>query len=304
MGKIAFVFAGQGAQYPGMGKDLYEKYPSVRGIFDLLGDKLRKIAFEGPAEELSITINTQPCLFSVDLACARLLAENGVAADAVAGFSLGEIPAAAFAGIMSDREAFDFVSLRASVMQKAASENPGAMLAVIKLTAEEVGKICASVPDAWPVNFNCPGQTVVACAESSVTLLQSAVLNNGGKAIRLQVGGAFHSPFMESASVEIRNYLSDKTPGEMKLPVYSNVTADVYGASPWELLSQQVKNPVRWQKTVENMLNNGIDTFVEVGAGKVLSGLIRKTNADVKIYNVDDVESLENTLEVIRNAER
>jgi [acyl-carrier-protein] S-malonyltransferase len=304
MGKIAFVFAGQGAQYPGMGKDLYEKYPSVRGIFDLIGDNFKKIAFEGPAEELNITVNTQPCLFAVDLACARLLSEKGVAADAVAGFSLGEIPAIAFAGIMSEREAFDFVSLRARAMQKAASENPGAMLAVLKLPADEVEKLCALVPKAWPVNYNCPGQTVVACAEDSVTLLQTAVLNNGGKTIRLPVSGAFHSPFMESASAEIRNYLSVKTPGEMKLPIYSNVTADVYGSDPWELLSLQVKNPVRWQKTVENMIADGFDTFVEVGSGKVLSGLIKKINADVKIYNVGDAASLENTVEVLRNAER
>ncbi len=303
MGKIAFVFAGQGAQYPCMGKDLYEKYPSVRGTFDLIGDNLKKIAFEGPAEELNITINTQPCLFAVDLACAYLLAENGVTADAVAGFSLGEIPAVAFAGIMSERDAFDFVSLRARAMQKAASDNPGAMLAVLKLQAEEVEKLCASVHAAWPVNYNCPGQTVVACAEGSVTLLQSAVLNNGGKVIRLPVSGAFHSPFMESASMEIRNYLNGKTPGEMKIPVYSNATADVYGSDPWEPISLQVKNPVRWQKTIENMISDGFDTFVEVGAGKVLSGLIRKISADVKIYNVGDTGSLENTLEVLRNAE-
>lgn len=302
MGKIAFVFAGQGAQYVGMGLDLYENYALSQGIFDMLGDRLKTIVFHGPTEELNITLNTQPSLFAVDLACARLLGKHGIYADAVAGFSLGEIPAVCYAGIMSEREAYDFVSFRAAVMQKAAEENPGTMLAVMKLTAEEVEKICASLDGVYPVNYNCPGQTVVACSENSVTSMQSAVLSNGGKYIRLPVSGAFHSPFMYSADDAIADYLNERLPGKMKTPVYSNVTAEVYGKNPWEMLSQQVRKPVMWQKTIENMINDGFDTFVEVGAGKVLSGLIKRINIEVKVLNVSDVLSLENTIKELKNA--
>ncbi len=302
MGKIAFVFAGQGSQYPGMGRDLYEKHPAAQDIFDLLGEKLKKIAHEGPAEELNITVNTQPCLFAVGLASARILDERGVRADAVAGFSLGEIPALAYAGLMSDAAAYDLVSFRARAMQQAATNNPGAMLAVLRLPAEEVERICSTIPRAWPVNYNCPGQTVVAAAEDSVTFLQSAVLNMGGRIIRLPVSGAFHSPFMESASRGLCEYLCNISPLVPHIPLYSNVTARPYGSCPWETLSRQVMSPVLWQRSVENMIEDGVDTFIEVGAGKVLSGLIKKINPDVRVCNVGDIPSLENTLEVLENA--
>ncbi len=284
-----------------MGRDLYETYPTARAVMNLLPQSLLQIMFDGPPEALSMTINTQPCLFALDLACAKLLSENGVYPDAIAGFSLGEIPALAYSGIMTEQEAFDFVCLRAKAMQACGEKNKGVMFAVLKLPVADVELVCNSLHNTYPVNYNCPGQTVVACGEEGADALVAAILAAGGRAMPLAVSGAFHSPFMEEAGAKIEAYLSDKEFGEMNVPLYSNVTALVYG-DPKMLPALQVKSPVLWQKTVENMITAGVDTFIEVGPGKTLSGLIKKISGSVKTLNVCDLASLENTLSEVRNA--
>ncbi|HWQ51879.1 MAG TPA: ACP S-malonyltransferase [Terriglobales bacterium] len=301
MGKIAFVFAGQGAQQVGMGRDLYETYPAAKAVMDLLPQQLRDVMFDGPAQELSKTVNTQPCLFAMDLACAKLLNENGVFADAVAGFSLGEIPALAYSGVMTESDAFDFVCLRARAMQACGEKNKGAMFAVLRLPAGEVKAVCKSLQNAYPANYNCPGQTVAACGEEVATALVAAVAAAGGKAIPLAVSGAFHSPLMMQAGAEIEAYLAGKAFGQMRIPLYSNVTGELY-ESPKTLLTLQVTSPVLWQTTIEHMVADGVDTFIEVGPGKTLSGLIQKINGDVRTLNVCDLTSLQNTLTEVRNA--
>jgi len=284
-----------------MGRDLYENFDRAREIFDLAGERVKTLCFEGPAEELNRTVNTQPCLFAMDLACAGVLGECGVRAEGAAGFSLGEIPALAYAGLMGSREAYAFVCLRAEAMQRCAEKNRGAMLAVLRLPAASVEGICEGLAGAYPVNYNCEGQTVVACAEECAGPLEEAVAAAGGKTVRLAVGGAFHSPFMEEAADEIAGYLRDKTFGAMRVPVYSNLTARAYG-DPRELLSLQAKSPVLWQKTIETMIADGFDTFIEVGPGKTLSGLIRKIDGGVQILNVSDMASLEKTLAEVNHA--
>ena len=303
MGKIAFVFAGQGAQYSGMGQSLCEASPAAKAVFDA-ADKLRpgtsEQCFTGTAEELSITKNTQPCLYCVDLAAAKALEEAGVTPDYVAGFSLGEIAALSFAGVFSEEQGFDFVCKRAEAMQKAGEENPGAMAAVLKLKNEQVEELCAGFEKVWPVNYNCPGQLVCAGEKSQIEAFCGKVAEAGGKAVPLAVSGGFHSPFMESASQTLCEVLEPMELSEARVPVYANYTAQPYDGSAKELLTQQVKNPVRWQETVERLVELGVDTFIECGPGKTLCGLIRKTAKGVKTLNVQDGETLQAALEAVK----
>lgn len=304
MGKIAFVFSGQGAQYPGMGKELYECYKYAKNVYDM-ADSIRPgtstQCFEGTKEELSITINTQPCLFTADLAAAMAVVENGINPDCIAGFSLGEISALAFSGIMSQTDAFKFVCKRAELMDKASKENKGAMVAVMKLTPNQVEEICSHYKEAWPVNYNSPAQTVVATSESEADDLCLEVKSLKGKAVKLAVSGAFHSPYMLSASEGLKEYIKEFKLNSPTLPIYSNLTAQPYLGDYANLITEQVKNPVRWQKTIENMSSNGVDTFIEVGVGKTLAGLISKILPEAKVFNVENKEGIEKVVSSLKN---
>lgn len=302
MGKIAFVFAGQGAQYKGMGESLYSNSPAAKRIFDI-ADEIRpgtaRQCFEGSDEELSLTANTQPCVFAVDLAVAMALSEAGFKPCMTAGFSLGEIAAISFAGILKPEEAFRLVCKRAEYMQSCAEEMPGVMFAVLKLEAGLVGEICKGLKDAYPVNFNCPGQTVVACSAETAGELEEKVKEARGKAVRLNVSGAFHSPFMASAAEKLGAYLENVEEGRSKLTVYSNVTGQPYTGDLKLLIKNQVKYPVLWQSIIEDMIKNGVNTFIETGPGKTLAGMIKKIDSSVAVYSVqtfDDVINIKNAL--------
>jgi [acyl-carrier-protein] S-malonyltransferase len=299
MGKIAFVFSGQGAQYSGMGKELYDFSPAAKATYDM-ADSIRegtsKQCFEGTKEELCQTVNTQPCVFTADLAAAYALVEKGIKPDCVAGFSLGEIAALAFSKILSDEEAFKLVCTRGELMDKAASENPGAMVAVMKITPQQIEDICKEFDKTYPVNYNSPAQTVVATTSENVNAFSEAVKNAGGRAKALAVSGAFHSPFMADAAEKLGKYMENVEFSEPETTIYSNYTAKPYEGNYKALVKAQVENPVRWQTIVENMINDGVDTFIEVGVGKTLTGLIKRINGDVKAFKVEtpaDIEALE-----------
>lgn len=295
MGKVAFVFSGQGAQYPGMGESLCRESPAAKAVFDL-ADSARPgtsaQCFAGTAEELAITENTQPCVYCVDLAAAKALEEAGVKPDFAAGFSLGEVAALAYAGVFTPEEGFGFVCRRGEAMQQAAEENPGAMAAVLKLPNETVERLCEGFSKVWPVNYNCPGQLVVAGDPAQVDAFCGKAAEAGGRAKKLAVGGGFHTPFMRGAGEKLKEALSALRLCEPCLPVYSNATAQPYGGDMADLLVRQVQSPVRWQETVEALIAAGVDTFFECGPGKTLCGLIRKVSKDVKVFQVQDAETL------------
>lgn len=306
MSKIAFLFAGQGAQYVGMGKALYESSAAAKEIFDM-GESVRPgtktMCFEGPGEELTKTINTQPCLFLTDLACAKALEEKGIKADMAAGFSLGEIPALAYTGVLSDEEAFKLVVARGNSMNACAEKRAGSMVAALKLPNEKVEEVAAKFEAVYPVNYNCPGQVSCAGAVEELDAFADAIKAEGGRAVKIAVSGAFHTPFMADAADVLRDALKDMTINAPAIDLYANKTGEVYPADEADVIetvSTQLCNPVRWEKTIRNMYDAGVRTFIEVGAGTTLSGLCKKMGyEDIKVLNVADAESLEATVAAI-----
>lgn len=295
MGKIALVFSGQGAQYPGMGKDLYENSPAAKAVYDM-ADSIREgtsnQCFNGTKEELAVTVNTQPTVFTADLAAAAAVKEKGIKPDYVAGFSLGEIAALGFSGIMSYEDAFKLVCRRAELMDKAANATPGAMVAVLKLSPEVIESVCEQFDECWPVNYNSQMQTVVAMNKNNLEPFCEKIKELKGRATPLAVSGAFHSPYMADAADGLAEYLADKELNAPKMPVYANFTAQPYDGDYKALITNQCKNPVKWLKTVEALIEEGVDTFIEVGVGKTLTGLIKKINKDVTAVKVENMEDL------------
>ena len=291
MGKIAFVFSGQGDQYPGMGKELAEKYPAAAQVFavcDGIRPGTSEQCFFGTEEELKETANTQPCLFAMELAAAEVLSEKGVKPNAVAGFSLGEVTAVTFAGLVDKKTGFSLVCRRGELMQREAEKFDTSMAAVVKLSDTQVEEICSKYEQIYPVNFNCPGQVTVSGLSEKMPEFFAEVKTAGGRAIPLKVKGAFHSPFMNAASADFKTELDKVAFSTPAVPVYSDMTAEVYGDNPAELLSGQICSPVRWEKVIRGMIESGVDTFIEIGPGATLTNMIKKISGEVKAITVTD----------------
>ena len=293
--RIAFVFSGQGDQHPGMGRELAAQYESAAAVYALC-DQIRPgtsaQCFEGSEEELKETKNTQPCLLATELAMAAVLTEAGIRPSAVAGFSLGEVAACTFAGMMDLETGFRAVCRRGALMQQAAEQVDAAMAAVVKLSPEKVTELCSRYEHVYPVNFNCPGNITVSGLSAELTAFAADVKAAGGRALPLKVKGGFHSPFMAEAAKAFGAELAGFSMSEPQLPVYANKTAQPYGAEAAATLAQQICSPVRWEDTIRNMIAAGIDTFVEIGPGKTLINMIKKIDADIHTYAVTDLPQL------------
>ncbi|HTY38847.1 MAG TPA: ACP S-malonyltransferase [Bacteroidota bacterium] len=295
MGSTAFVFPGQGSQYVGMGKDLYEQNAGARTLFDqadsILGFSLTKICFEGPDDELRQTKNTQPAIFLHSMVAAGLV-QSGKASMA-AGHSLGEYSALVYAGALTFEDALRLVRLRGELMQQAGIEKPGTMAAVVGLDPAAVGEVCCTAWDTGVVqaaNFNSPGQIVISGSVEGVRKAMELAKARGAKLVKeLPVSGAFHSPLMESAKEGLHTALEKILIRDAAIPVYANVTAKPVQKSEEirRLLNDQLTSPVRWEETIRNMAADGADKFVEIGPGKVLQGLVKRIVPTVSTAGID-----------------
>jgi len=293
MGKVAILFPGQGAQTVGMCRDFYDNFQSARDVFDKMGEGVKNLAFNGPQEELNLTGNAQPAIFAANLAVAYALDHAAIRPEGVAGFSLGEISGLVYSGMLSLDEGVRLVNFRAKVMEECTRKSVGGMAAVLNLDGDAVREICDGVSGTYPANFNSATQTVVSYADGAFDPLSDAVKTAGGRIMKLLVSGAFHSPLMNQAAAGLEQYLGGVGIIQPRLPLYSNYTAEIYDDNAKELIHKQVNNPVLWHKTIENMVRDGYDTFIEAGPGKVLGGLVKKIAPNAQVHSVFDVAGME-----------
>ncbi len=313
MKKIAFVFPGQGAQYPGMGKEVVNVNPAAARIFDeasvALGFDLRELVFEGTEESLKITENTQPAILAASLACLQPLLEAGIKADYAAGLSLGEYAAHVLAGTFTATEAISLVRLRGKAMQEAVPVGLGTMAAILALSDEQVEQVCetaSTIGIVEPANFNCPGQIVVAGEVAAVEKACELAKAAGAKrAMILAVSAPFHCSMLKPAGDKLAEALEKLTVQEMQIPVVANVTGKIIASSAdvKNLLVEQVSMAVKWEACVRTMLAEGVDTFIEIGPGKVLAGFIKKIDKEATVYNCDSLQSIQETIESLTEGE-
>lgn len=309
MSKIAFVFPGQGAQYVGMGKEIVENYNVANEIFEkasnVLGYDMKKMCFEGPEAELKKTENTQPAILTTSIAIYEVLKEKAIKPDIFAGLSLGEYSALVAAGVFDFEDAVRIVKARGKYMQEEVPLGVGTMAAFIGLKREKVLEVCDKASQfgiVEPANFNSPIQIVISGEKKAVEKAVEIGKELGAKkAVVLNVSAPFHSSMLKGAGEKLANKLSNITLHNFELPVIANVTADYYTSvsSVKEILIKQVSSPVLWEDSIKKMIHEGVKTFIEVGPGKALTGFIKRISKEVTILNVENLASLEKTIDIL-----
>lgn len=307
MSKIAFIYPGQGAQYIGMGQEFYEQTETGKKTFDkaseLLGFSMPDLCFK-ENDQLNITEYTQAAMVTVSIAMTKVLHELGVFADVTAGLSLGEYAALFAAGVMREEDAITVVRQRGILMQEAVPAGIGAMAAVLALDNETIENVTKDIEGVWIANYNCPGQTVISGKKEAVALACEKLKEAGAKrTLPLNVSGPFHSGMLAEAGEKLGKVLEGVSLNTPSIPYVANVTADyVTDASKVrDLLTRQVSSSVRWQQSVEAMIADGTDTFVEIGPGKTLSGFMKKISRDVKVMNIEKLADMEKAVEALKH---